>query len=144
MNSVVVRRVGSIYIAYRHSLLKMTDCFGVCPLFRSVQSALAQLFPMQTTSKQQNISKLALVIPARMPKLVNSRLGCCPEIFVVVVRSLWSCTSIVLRVTGWWYMHCQYCNLNGRYSVGVVWFNHDTDDWMELSATRMKISRTVY
>ncbi|XP_067940764.1 protein scabrous-like [Watersipora subatra] len=42
---------------------------------------------------------------------------------------------------GWWYKHCQYCNLNGRHTVGIIWFNHESDRWMELRQTSIKISR---
>ena len=42
---------------------------------------------------------------------------------------------------GWWYKHCHYCNLNGRYTVGVVWFNQDFDEWVQMSGTKMMIQR---
>jgi len=40
---------------------------------------------------------------------------------------------------GWWYKHCHYGNLNGRYSLGVVWFNHERDEWIQLARVIMKI-----
>ncbi|GAB1597316.1 protein scabrous-like [Argonauta hians] len=43
---------------------------------------------------------------------------------------------------GWWYKHCHYGNLNGRYSVGIVWFNHEVDDWIQMESSIMKIKRT--
>ncbi|KAL3870761.1 hypothetical protein ACJMK2_038804 [Sinanodonta woodiana] len=40
---------------------------------------------------------------------------------------------------GWWYKHCQSCNLNGRYNLGLVWFNSNWKDWIELRTSVMKI-----
>ena len=43
--------------------------------------------------------------------------------------------------SGWWYKHCHYSNLNGRYSVGSVWFNNELDEWIQMKYTSMKIRR---
>lgn len=44
---------------------------------------------------------------------------------------------------GWWYKHCQICNLNGRYDIGFVWFNMNISDYIQLKSSVMKIKRTV-
>ena len=43
---------------------------------------------------------------------------------------------------GWWYRHCQYSNLNGRYDSGIVWFNYDWQDWIQMKSARMMIKPT--
>ena len=43
---------------------------------------------------------------------------------------------------GWWYKHCQMCNLNGRYDIGFLWFNMETNDWIQLTSSTMKILPT--
>ena len=40
---------------------------------------------------------------------------------------------------GWWYKHCQICNLNGRYNIGFVWFNLDNNVYLQLTHSVMKI-----
>lgn len=44
---------------------------------------------------------------------------------------------------GWWYRHCHYGNLNGRYKVGIVWFNQELNDWIQMKSSVMKIKRNT-
>ncbi|GIY17422.1 angiopoietin-related protein 7 [Caerostris darwini] len=41
--------------------------------------------------------------------------------------------------SGWWYNHCQYVNINGRYSTGITWYDIDGQEWSELTRVEMKI-----
>lgn len=41
--------------------------------------------------------------------------------------------------SGWWFKHCQMCNLNGRYNIGFIWFNQDISDWIRLKSSVMRI-----
>lgn len=40
---------------------------------------------------------------------------------------------------GWWYKHCHYGNLNGKYPGGLLWFHSDLDEWLQLKRTVIKI-----
>ncbi|XP_035228784.1 protein scabrous-like [Stegodyphus dumicola] len=41
--------------------------------------------------------------------------------------------------SGWWYNHCQYVNINGRYNTGITWYDIDAHEWSELMRVEMKI-----
>nr|KAG5699834.1 hypothetical protein BaRGS_034608 [Batillaria attramentaria] len=40
---------------------------------------------------------------------------------------------------GWWYSHCQISNLNGPYDIGMIWFQRDWRDWLQLREVVMMI-----
>ncbi|CAD6232928.1 GSCOCT00007053001.2-RA-CDS [Cotesia congregata] len=42
---------------------------------------------------------------------------------------------------GWWFSHCQHANLNARYSLGLTWYQSDTNEWMAVAAATMSIQR---
>lgn len=41
--------------------------------------------------------------------------------------------------SGWWYNHCQYVNINGKYNVGLTWYDMDALEWVQLSRVEMKL-----
>lgn len=41
--------------------------------------------------------------------------------------------------SGWWYNHCQFVNINGRFNTGITWYNIDANEWSELTRVEMKI-----
>lgn len=41
--------------------------------------------------------------------------------------------------SGWWYNHCQYVNINGKYNVGLTWYDMDALEWVQLSRVEMKV-----
>lgn len=41
--------------------------------------------------------------------------------------------------SGWWYNHCQFVNINGRFNTGITWYNIDAQEWSELIRVEMKI-----
>lgn len=55
-----------------------------------------------------------------------------------------SSTNCAMYYTaGWWYKHCHYSNLNGRYQLGMVWYNYDKGEWIQLKQATMKVKAMV-
>lgn len=42
---------------------------------------------------------------------------------------------------GWWFSHCQHANLNGRYSLGLAWYQSDNNRWMAVASSVMSVKR---
>merc|ERR1712071_451883 len=39
----------------------------------------------------------------------------------------------------WWYSHCQHVNINGKYALGLTWYDSLENEWIALSSVEMKI-----
>ncbi|KAJ4438817.1 hypothetical protein ANN_14769 [Periplaneta americana] len=42
---------------------------------------------------------------------------------------------------GWWFSHCQHANLNGRYNLGLTWFDASKNEWIAVAWSEMKVRR---
>lgn len=42
---------------------------------------------------------------------------------------------------GWWFSHCQHANLNGRYNLGLTWFDASRNEWIAVKSSHMAVSR---
>ncbi|KFB52855.1 AGAP007031-PA-like protein [Anopheles sinensis] len=42
---------------------------------------------------------------------------------------------------GWWFSHCQHANLNGRYNLGLTWFDAARNEWIAVKSSHMMIAR---
>ncbi|XP_067631731.1 protein scabrous [Eurosta solidaginis] len=42
---------------------------------------------------------------------------------------------------GWWFSHCQHANLNGRYNLGLTWFDAARNEWIAVKSSEMLIKR---
>ncbi|KAH8277640.1 hypothetical protein KR018_002530, partial [Drosophila ironensis] len=42
---------------------------------------------------------------------------------------------------GWWFSHCQHANLNGRYNLGLTWFDASRNEWIAVKSSRMLVKR---
>nr|XP_029721948.1 protein scabrous-like [Aedes albopictus] len=44
---------------------------------------------------------------------------------------------------GWWFSHCQHANLNGRYNLGLTWFDASRNEWIAVKSSHMMIARRL-
>ncbi|KAG7313611.1 hypothetical protein JYU34_000767 [Plutella xylostella] len=42
---------------------------------------------------------------------------------------------------GWWYSHCQHVNINGKYSLGLTWFDAARNEWIAVATSDMRLRR---
>lgn len=44
---------------------------------------------------------------------------------------------------GWWFSHCQHANLNAKYSLGLTWYQNNSNEWMAVAASTMSIQKKI-
>lgn len=42
---------------------------------------------------------------------------------------------------GWWFSHCQHANLNGRYNLGLTWFDASRNEWIAVKSSQMLVTK---
>ncbi|CAH0703442.1 unnamed protein product [Spodoptera exigua] len=42
---------------------------------------------------------------------------------------------------GWWFSHCQHVNINGKYTLGLTWFDSVRNEWIAVATSEMRMSR---
>lgn len=53
-----------------------------------------------------------------------------------------SSTHCAVHYTGgWWYQHCHRADLNGRYALGMTWYDDFSRDWIQLARVEMKMAK---
>ncbi|XP_059059920.1 protein scabrous-like [Achroia grisella] len=42
---------------------------------------------------------------------------------------------------GWWFSHCQHVNINGKYNLGLTWFDSARNEWIAVASSEMRMYR---
>ncbi|XP_013179528.1 PREDICTED: protein scabrous-like [Papilio xuthus] len=42
---------------------------------------------------------------------------------------------------GWWFSHCQHVNINGKYTLGLTWFDAAKNEWIAVATSEMRLFR---
>ncbi|CAH2241924.1 jg27100 [Pararge aegeria aegeria] len=42
---------------------------------------------------------------------------------------------------GWWFSHCQHVNINGKYTLGLTWFDSARNEWIAVASSVMRLHR---
>nr|XP_034839125.1 protein scabrous-like [Maniola hyperantus] len=42
---------------------------------------------------------------------------------------------------GWWFSHCQHVNINGKYTLGLTWFDSARNEWIAVASSEMRLRR---